>query len=64
MEISPKPTFLSKRMKKFRLKLMLQWSDPVYRCNVYKEIGCCHVDGPLCDFPQCTMNIQYEQNPG
>lgn len=34
--------------------------DPVTDCNVYKEKGCCHVDGLLCDFKTCSMRIDYE----
>jgi hypothetical protein len=28
-------------------------NDPVKRCGVYKNIGCSHVDGPACFFPDC-----------
>jgi hypothetical protein len=37
-------------------------NDPVYNCEVYrdKENGsCAHVDGPLCDFPDCSLRKQY-----
>ena len=34
--------------------------DPIYRCIVFKEQGCSHVDGPLCDFPYCPMIIDYQ----
>ena len=37
-------------------------NDPVYNCDLYldKEAGsCAHVDGPLCDFPQCSMLADY-----
>lgn len=30
-------------------------TDPVKHCRVYKEDGCCHVDGLLCDFPKCDI---------
>lgn len=33
--------------------------DPVYACRLYDEIGCSHVDGPLCDFPKCSMLKEY-----
>jgi len=37
-------------------------NDPVYSCDLYldKKAGsCAHVDGPLCDFPQCSMLAEY-----
>ena len=42
-------------------RLWYRWrnSDPVHRCPVYKNDGCCHVDGPLCDFPRCSMYREY-----
>lgn len=38
--------------------------DPVYSCDLYcdKSVGsCAHVDGPLCDFPECSMLADYRQ---
>lgn len=29
--------------------------DPVRECDVYLTTGCPHVDGFLCDFPQCDI---------
>ena len=29
--------------------------DPVYDCKVFKEDGCVHVDGPLCDMDKCNL---------
>lgn len=43
-------------------KKSLWWylkNDPVRKCRLYKEQGCCHVDGFLCDFPDCSMNKEY-----
>ncbi|BDD79796.1 hypothetical protein [Burkholderia phage FLC9] len=40
-------------------------SDPVKSCDVYrdKSIGSCvHVDGPLCDFPDCSILKNYKEN--
>ena len=31
--------------------------DPVYNCEVYKKIGCSHVDGFLCDFEKCEIRL-------
>lgn len=39
-------------------------ADPVHSCDLYrdKEAGSCvHVDGPLCDFPECSMLADYRQ---
>jgi hypothetical protein len=30
-------------------------SDPVQNCDVYKKIGCSHVDGMLCDMKTCNI---------
>ena len=42
-------------------KKRIKWkkSDPVFRCDVYKNEGCAHVDGYLCDFPNCSMYKDY-----
>jgi len=33
--------------------------DPVVGCKLYKDDGCAHVDGYLCDFPDCQMLKEY-----
>lgn len=47
------------------LKGLLDGSaDPARSCAQYldKEDGsCAHVDGPLCDFPKCSMLQEYKQ---
>jgi len=30
-------------------------TDPIHACDLYKAEGCAHVDGMLCDFPDCQM---------
>lgn len=30
-------------------------NNPVKHCQVYKQLGCSHVDGFLCDYPDCSM---------
>lgn len=30
-------------------------SDPVHHCTAYLDKGCSHVDGMLCDFPNCDI---------
>lgn len=33
--------------------------DPVKHCDLYKDEGCAHVDGFLCDFDTCPMRLEY-----
>lgn len=35
-------------------------NDPVYSCIVFKQSGCSHVDGMLCDFETCDMRKEAE----
>lgn len=37
-------------------------NDPVKHCTLYKEAGCSHVDGYLCDFPKCSMYQKHEDH--
>lgn len=40
-------------------------NDPVLHCTLYKDKSagsCAHVDGPLCDFPSCSMLAEYYEN--
>lgn len=37
-------------------------NDPVKNCTVYRDKGCSHVDGPLCDFPNCILLKKYEKS--
>ncbi|MEE8043591.1 MAG: hypothetical protein V3T32_00480 [Thermodesulfobacteriota bacterium] len=30
-------------------------NDPIRSCDVYKTIGCAHVDGYLCDMKTCNI---------
>jgi len=36
--------------------------DPVKDCNLYKDEGCAHVDGPLCDPDTCQERIDYDNS--
>ena len=36
-------------------------SDPVRHCDVYREDGCSHVDGYLCDFETCDIRLEWVQ---
>ena len=33
-------------------------NDPVKQCNIYKRVGCSHVDGPLCNMKSCDIVIK------
>ena len=35
-------------------------NDPAYHCLVYREIGCAHVDGYLCDMETCDILRDYK----
>jgi hypothetical protein len=37
--------------------------DPVRNCNVYKTLGCSHVDGFLCDMRTCGINHEVRITP-
>lgn len=37
----------------------MRTDDPVKQCPVYKDEGCTHVDGYLCDYPKCSIVEQY-----
>lgn len=37
--------------------------DPVKYCNVYKQVGCSHVDGYLCDVDKCDIKVFMEIEP-
>ena len=49
-----------KRIKRFFFRL--KNSDPLYHCLVWKNEGCSHVDGLLCDYPKCEMLKEYRKN--
>lgn len=48
---------------RFFQSLVSEEQDPVLHCVVYKDVGCLHVDGLLCDFPTCPILDRY-CNPG
>ena len=43
------------------IKSMLYDNDPVYNCDYYKNKGCSHVDGLVCNFPNCELNEFYKK---
>lgn len=36
--------------------------DPITCCKVYKEIGCSHIDGFLCNINTCSILCEYKKN--
>ena len=48
-----------KLKKILRLLKDMKNDDPLYSCRVFKDLGCSHIDGFLCDFPNCSMNKKY-----
>lgn len=45
------------RLKSIKETLIdIHKSDPVKYCNIYKESGCSHVDGMLCNMKTCNIN--------
>lgn len=49
-----------KIIKKVREKIQkMRKNDPLYSCKLFNEMGCSHVDGPLCDYPECSMFKKY-----
>jgi hypothetical protein len=34
-------------------------SDPVKYCELYKDSGCSHVDGMLCEMETCKERLEY-----
>ena len=37
--------------------------DPVKHCQVYRAVGCAHVDGPLCDMRTCDVDVIVQFRP-
>lgn len=37
--------------------------DPVKHCEVFKSLGCAHVDGPLCDMQTCNIQVKATITP-
>ena len=45
-------------------KLFSEHTDPIYGCDVYRDHSngsCTHVDGFLCDFPECSILKDYRK---
>ena len=56
--------FSEKTMFAWLKRLFDRSTDPVYSCDLYRDKSagsCAHVDGPLCDFPKCSMLADYRQ---
>jgi len=37
--------------------------DPVKHCNVYKSVGCAHIDGMLCNMRTCNVKVVVSIEP-
>ena len=44
------------------LKEYIKENDPVYGCEVWLNEGCSHVDGLLCNYPECEILKQYRKD--
>ena len=38
--------------------------DPIRQCALYKQEGCVHIDGFLCNVETCTMLQEFIQGEG
>lgn len=55
--------FFKKKIRFFKRRFILRLkNDPVYACKVYRKEGCSHVDGILCDYPNCSILKEYLDN--
>ena len=49
------------------LKVVREWmrksADPVKHCNVYRSVGCAHVDGMLCNMRTCDIVVNIQMTP-
>jgi hypothetical protein len=39
----------------------LQEDDPVYQCDVFKKLGCSHIDGVFCDMRTCSILYNFRK---
>lgn len=44
------------------LKNLIKENDPVYGCEVWLNEGCSHVDGLLCNYPECEILKKYRKD--
>lgn len=52
-----------KSLKTWMLEMFSLADDPVRHCNVYKTVGCAHVDGPLCHMQTCDIAVDAQITP-
>jgi len=45
-----------------RIYELMNRNDPVKCCEIYKTIGCSHVDGLICDMKTCKELKQWRNN--
>jgi len=48
-----------KRIENILTKLYGRTTDPLRDCSLYKNEGCSHVDGFLCEVSSCEMLKEY-----
>lgn len=41
-------------MNSFKKLIDIYRNDPVKKCKVFLTVGCSHVDGYLCKYPNCS----------
>ena len=44
------------------LKDIIKENDPFYGCEVWLNEGCSHVDGLLCNYPECEILKKYRKD--
>ena len=44
----------------YKKHLEYESTDPVKKCIVYKQFGCSHVDGMLCNYEKCNIRLNQE----
>jgi hypothetical protein len=50
-------------MKKIikKIKDFFTYNDPLFSCELFKNEGCAHVDGIICNFPNCETLKEYKK---
>ena len=50
-------------MKKIikKIKDFFTYNDPLFSCELFKNKGCAHVDGIICNFPNCKTLKEYKK---
>lgn len=43
----------------FKRYLVIRRNDPI-KCNVFRDLGCSHCDGMLCDYSTCKLRKEWD----